>query len=255
MSARDLVRGRSVPPLVATVFGVVVDLRTYRSLAYLFLAFPLGIAYFTVLVTVVSAVAGGFPFTVVLAPLLLLAVHGLAWVERGVVVYVLGVEVRTEDRPLSWLRAAVREPPTARTFARQASALAKAPRTWTRSLLVAAKFPVGIGLFVGLVVLGTVTGVMIAAPLLYDLPGTSMQVLRPVVTVVTPAVERAGVSVGATPTLAVSGTVTEVETLPGALATSAGGVVLGIASLHLLNAVAQASAWVTVALVGCRRPG
>lgn len=245
---------RVLPPPVVAFFGVLLELRTYRSVLYLFLAFPLGVAYFVVLVALLSTMFEAMPLSIVLAPLVLLAVHGLAWVERGLVVYVLGVDVHTEDRPLSWLRSAVRDPPDARTFVRSVGALVVAPRTWTRSLLVAAKFPVGIFVFTALMMLGSVTGTMITAPLLYDLPGVRLSVLRPVVTVVVPAVEQAGVSVGGNPTVAVSGTVTEVETLPGAVATSAAGLLLGVAGLHVLNGAATVSVWVTRALLRCERP-
>jgi hypothetical protein len=254
MPVPDAVSERSLPPVVAAFVGVVVDLDTYRGLLYLALSFPLGISYFVVLVTLGALVAEFWPVGVVLAPLLVVAVHGLAWFERALVVYVLGREVPTEEEPLQWLREAVRDPPGAREFARLGGRLLVAPRTWTRSLLVAAKFPVGIAAFVALVVAGTMTGLRLGAPFLYDVPGTRLQVLRPAVSVVVPAVERAGVSVGGTPALAVTGTLQEVETLPGALATSVVGAVVGVASLHLLYWTALAYGWLTSLLFGVQRP-
>jgi hypothetical protein len=255
MDTADALADRSVPTLVVTTFGVVAEPRTYRNLLYLLLSFPLGTLYFTVLVTVGAVVVGLGPFGVVLAPLLLPVVHGLAWLERAVTEAVLDVEVPTEERPVAWLRRAREDPPGVDSLLAEVKRLALARHTWTRLVYLLAKFPLGVAALVAVSFMGTLSVVLVATPLLYDRPQTSIQVLRPIVQVVVPVVERAGVSVGGTPTLAVSGTVHEVETLPGALMTSVAGVVYGVASLHLFNAAARASGWLASVMVRSERPG
>ena len=255
MAVPDALRGRRVPAPLAASLGVLVAARTYLNLLYLLLAFPLGIAYFTVLVTVGSFALGLGPLGVVVAPLLLPVVHGLALAERALTVRLLGVDVPSDERPVAWLRAAVEEPPSADALWQRTKTLALARHTWTRLAYLLAKFPFGIAAFVLLTVLGSLSVAFLAAPLLYDVPGagTTYQVVRPVVAVVVPVVERAGVSVGGTPTLAVSATPHEVETLPGALVTAFGGAVLGVGSLHVCNAVARAWGWVAAVTLRSER--
>lgn len=68
----------------ATYFGVLGDPHSYRNLLYLVLGLPLGVAYFTVLVTLIS-LAGGMAVTIVGLPLAVLTMYGwceLARVER-----------------------------------------------------------------------------------------------------------------------------------------------------------------------------
>jgi hypothetical protein len=67
---RESTRGRSP---VARFFSVFTDPQTLLNLVYLVLAFPLGIAYFVILVTAISTSAG-LLITIVGAPLFILAV-------------------------------------------------------------------------------------------------------------------------------------------------------------------------------------
>jgi len=57
----------------ARFFSVFTELQTLLNLVYLLLAFPLGIAYFVILVTAISTSAG-LLITIVGAPLFILAV-------------------------------------------------------------------------------------------------------------------------------------------------------------------------------------
>ncbi len=78
--------------VAAQFFGVVVDLRAYASLIYMFLALITGIIYFTWVVTGISLSIGlivliiGFPLFV----LFLLSVRGLAFIEGRLVEAILG---------------------------------------------------------------------------------------------------------------------------------------------------------------------
>jgi hypothetical protein len=97
--------------------------------------------------------------------------------------------------------------------------------------LVLSKFVFGIVSFVALMITVTVSALMIAAPLVYDEPGTTIGFLR--------EWSVAQYSVG--PWV--------VDTLPEALAVAAGGVVFLILALNLLNGLARLHAQYTATLL------
>lgn len=244
------VSGRGPMGALRASLAVVADRRTYLNLLYLLLSFPLGTLYFVVLVVVLAAIVDVGAWTVVALVAFLPAVHGLATVEVVLTERLLGVDVPTPPVSLrERLWTGVVEVRSLRALWRRTRTLVLARHTWTRFVYLLAKFFVGLATFVVVTFLGTLAVVMVATPLLYDDPGTRVQVLRPIVAVVVPIAEQAGVRVGATPTLAVSATPHEVETLPGALATAAAGAVLGVASLHLFNTMARASGWLAVVML------
>ena len=79
-------------------FGVVADPQSYRNIAYLLLAFPLGTLYFVFLVTGLS-LGFGLIITLIGIPILLLVLSGswaLCRFERQVAITLLN-----EDIPLS----------------------------------------------------------------------------------------------------------------------------------------------------------
>ena len=94
--------------------GVVTRPQTWLNLLYLLLAFPLGLAYFIVLVIGVSTGAALAVLIVGLGILLatLAAWRGMATIERGLARGVLGVPIATPpelpaaplERILRWLR-------------------------------------------------------------------------------------------------------------------------------------------------------
>jgi hypothetical protein len=126
-------------------FGVAVDPRTYGSLAYLLLAMPLGILYFTWAVTGVSLSLGlavliiGVPFMV----LFISTVYALSLVEGRIVEVLLGQ--RMPRRP----QVAPRE---GGLWERVKEILAD-PRTWTTLLYMVLMMPLGIVYFTLVVVL------------------------------------------------------------------------------------------------------
>ena len=114
--------------------GVVLRPQTWLNLVYLLAAFPLGLAYFVVLVVGVSIGAALAVLIVGLGILLamLVAWRGMAAIERGAARVLLGVQIaRPVDRrgqpPLErivrWLRD---------------------PVTWKSLVFVALKFPLGV---------------------------------------------------------------------------------------------------------------
>jgi len=205
--------------------------RTYRSLAYLALAFPLGLAYFVGL-TVGGSLGVGLLITVVGVPILIATVAGAT--------VVAGFEARLASRLLGVDASA---PEFVRGFdARDEVALPgdgmvdsikrlfTAPTTWTSVVLVLTKFVFGIASFVALVVTFTLGVVMLAAPFAYEgAPGW-----------VSTAGEAGGYRVGSW----------TVDTLPEAVAVAFAGIVFVFVALNLLNGFAAVQARYTAALLG-----
>ena len=184
---------------VAAFLGVVARPQTYRNLLYLALAFPLGIAYFVVLVTGFS-LGVGLAVTLVGIPVLLATfwlVRALSLVERRLATTLLGVEIPDPA------------PAASESLWDRVVALLTSPVTWLGLVFLLGKFVLGTATFVVLAVLGALTFAFVTAPLYYDLPN-------------------AGVDVG----------VWQVTTLPEALVLSVLGVVLLVVSLHAVNGMA-----------------
>jgi hypothetical protein len=126
-------------------FGVAIDPRTYGALAYMLLALPLGIFYFTWAVTGVSLSAGllvliiGIPFIVVFMG----TVYALSLVEGRLVETLLGQ--RMPRRPT----APSREP----GFVAKVKEILSEPRTWGTLLYMLAMLPIGILYFTAIVTL------------------------------------------------------------------------------------------------------
>ena len=162
--------------LIRKTFGVFFWSQTYLNILYLMLAFPLGIAYFVVLVTGISVGVGtlviwvGVPILV----LVFLVSWGLTGLERE-----LAVRLLRQDIPLVSTPESIRDDPEGapqnltieervfiRMWRRLKNHLAK-PATWTGLLYLFAKFPIGIASFVITTVLFALSFGFIAAPLLY----------------------------------------------------------------------------------------
>jgi len=115
--------------------------RTYRSLLYNFLAFPLGIFYFVVLVTLISTGIGMLPIVVGAG---ILALAGVIWWwmgegERWLATSLLGIAIMPPPSPLD------RPNPT---LWERTRAYLLYGATWKRLAFVLLKFPIGIILFV-----------------------------------------------------------------------------------------------------------
>jgi signal transduction histidine kinase len=140
----------------ARFVGVVTRPQTWLNLLYLLLAFPLGLAYFVVLVVGVSTGAALAVLVVGLGILLatLAAWRGMAAIERGVARAVLGVPIATPadqrgvpplERILRWLRD---------------------PTTWKSLVFVALKFPLGVASFAIVCGAGFFSLVLLFAPII-----------------------------------------------------------------------------------------
>ena len=145
---------------VERLFGPIVSLRTYLRAVHLFAMFPLGIIYFVALVTA-FAVGGALIWTIVGPAVLLATLYLSRWagdIEAWLVRHIAPLELR--------------RPPTAiergLSFRSQVWTRLIDPTTWTGLVYLFAQFPIGIAAFVGLVVIGAVSGSFIAAPLLLE---------------------------------------------------------------------------------------
>lgn len=180
--------------------GVAVDPQTYRNLAYLLLAFPLGIVYFTVFWGGGAAGLATVPILVgvpVLVALLAVATT-LADLESRLAAGLLGADVSA---------GATR--PGDETLGEYVQRIALDPRSYLAVGYLLSKFVIGLVAFVALVTSATLSATLVLAPALYQRPGIAYQF-------------------GAR----------SVETLPVALGLSVTGVLLALVSLHLLNGAA-----------------
>ncbi|WP_256948707.1 sensor domain-containing protein [Halorubrum ezzemoulense] len=208
---------RSPVAALARFVGVPFDAQTYRNLAYLLLAFPLGIAYFTVVTTGLSTGLGllvtfaGVP--IVLATLVVTL--GISSFERRLADHLLDVEVDGDDGGIELAFGSVEEAigTTKRVLT--------APAAWTGLLLVGLKFVYGVVAFTALVTAFAVSATLLAAPALYDAPGVTYT-FGPYV----------------------------VDTLGKAVAGGGLGVLLVLVSLHVTNGVARFGGFLTDALLG-----
>jgi hypothetical protein len=191
--------------------------RTYGNLLYLLLALPLGVAYFVFLSVGLTA---GFGLTLIWIgiPLLALVFAGtwaFAAFERQAAIHLLGAAVP----PMA-------PPPTgeARTAWQRAGDFFANPVTWKGMGFLLLKFPLGVVSFVATVVLLSVSGALVLAPLFWDLEGLSIDTV-----------------------------VFRVDSPGGAWACSLLGVGLIFLSLNLLNALGSVWRGTATLLLGSER--
>ena len=200
-------------------FGVPSRAQTYRNLAYLLLAFPLGLLYFVGLSAGLSA-GLGLAVTLVGIPLLVLTVAaaaGAAGFEAKLATWLLGVEA-TPPAALGELDGSL---DSSEALLDATKRLLTDATTWTGLLLVALKFVFGLVALVAVVTAGALAASLLFAPLLYD---------------------AAGVTYNTGPCV--------LDTLAEALAASGVGVLVTLVSLHVLNGLAKLGGFTTAALLG-----
>lgn len=208
--------GRSLASSVTAAFGVVADAQTYKNLLYLFLAFPLGMIYYVVLV-VGFALGLGLSVLVVGLGILLgtaILLRFIADFERRLANALLGTEIRQPDDVEATDRGIVG---TARAYLQASS-------TWRGLGFVVLKFLIGILSFVLLL---TFVGVAVELLLLPLFPGGVFNV-----------------------TVAGREVAQSFETTTQRAAAVPVGAVLGLLGLHVLNAFAGANASIAASLLG-----
>ena len=143
---------------LAKVFGPVIAPRTYLRALHLLLMFPLGLAYFVGLVMALTV--GGALVWMIVGPVVLIATLYLtrwagdaeAWVVRNVA----QIELRRPPTAIEPGQSAISQLWT-RLIDRN---------TWTGLIYLFVQFPIGLGMFVGLVAMSVLAGTFISAPLL-----------------------------------------------------------------------------------------
>jgi hypothetical protein len=146
---------------ITKFFGAAIHGQTYLNLVYLFLAFPLGIFYFTLLATGFSL---GFGLLILWVGVIILALMFVAWRECAVFERQLAVWLLHEDIPP--MRSIA---PMGMKIWDQIKANLANPVTWKSLAYLLIKLPLGIFTFVVLVTLITLTLVFLAAPVVYPL--------------------------------------------------------------------------------------
>ena len=186
------------------VIGVARRGQSYLNLCYLLAAFPLGVAYFIVLVTGLSA-GVGLAITLIGIPILAAMVVvwvGLGGFERQLTMWWLGAQIGPMAPPAA---------PGATLWRRAMSWLSNRV-TWTSLLYLFAKFPFGLFTFVLITTLIALSAGLIAAPVPF----------------VIQLVSDGSLSSGQMTLLAVSPLLT------------LAGLVLGLTTLHICNGLAWA---------------
>lgn len=204
---------RQVRGPIAELLGVVVEGQTYNNLAYLVLAFPLGLLYFVIL-TVGLSLGMGLALLVIGIPILLAVILGsrpVARFERLLANRLLTVDISppedlTHTNGTLWSRL---------------EAALSARSTWTGMAFLFLKFWIGVFSFVVVVVGLSLTIAFVTAPVHYS-------------------ITEIAVSLGPW----------AIDTLPRALLVVPVGMAIGVISLHLINATAWISGQLARALLG-----
>ncbi len=153
--------------LTGQVFRPVVDPRTYLRALHLFAMFPLGIAYFVSLVALL-AFGGSLIWTFPGALVVLFTIFGSRLVGDLESIIVSRV-AETEIKRPPWRTEGV-EGWRSRLWIRLID-----PTTWTGIVYLFIQFPIGIGVFVSLVVSFAISGSFIASPLIIHFTGDPLE--------------------------------------------------------------------------------
>jgi len=212
--------------LANRIFGVGFRRETYANLAYLLARFPLGIAYFTVLITGLSLGVGLIPMVVGI-PILagVLALGGCI----GVIEAELLGRLRGHDISVTLAD------PTELSGTAYLNAVVTTPRNYLLVAFGFASFAVGILLFVAITAVFCIGFTLAVTPFLYWVPGVGYEgtSLSGTIDVGVLSVDTGSVVGGS------------ISTLPEALAASAVGIVVCLAGMHVVNLTAWLFAGLT----------
>ncbi|WP_193310418.1 sensor domain-containing protein [Halorubrum halophilum] len=212
------------------VFGVPLRRQTYGNLVYLTLQFPLGVAYFTTFISLLT-LSAGLSVVLVGVPLLigtLVLVTGVVSVETVLADTLLSADVDSRSVAIDLSDGVL-------TYAKE---LVLDVGTYVSLAFLLTKLFVGVVSFTLLTFLFSLTGGLLTAPLLYDRPGSYRVFYN---TTLTFAPEVRFVQDLWSITFAPVITLSEwnVDTLAEALIVAAFGLVMLVISLHVLNGVAR----------------
>ena len=162
--------------MIEQAWAILRDHRTYLRIVYLLLAFPLGTAYFILILTGLST-GGGLAVIIVGIGILVLTMEGwllLARFERALTIRLLGAQVA----PFS-LAA-----PAGESWRQRVGRTLTDPMTWKSLAYLLVEFPFGIFSFTLVLVLVTVSLSLVLVPVAYVLqvtfrPQVPVEVFRP----------------------------------------------------------------------------
>ncbi|SES99975.1 Putative sensor [Methanococcoides vulcani] len=202
---------RGMKSMIRDFFGVVTRKQTYLNLTYLLFSFPLGTAYFIFLVTGLS-MGLSLSITLIGIPILLLML--VAWWELA-----------SFERQLAIWLLGINIPPmesrkiTNQKMTEKLKGYIMNPVTWKGLVFLFIKFPLGIFTLIVSFTLIALTITLIAVPFIY---------------------KTAYMDLGSY----------QVDSPGIAIAIMFGGLLLGIISLHIMNALAKLSGIVAYHLLG-----
>lgn len=225
--------------LLRSAVSAPIRPQTYKNLLYLSLAFPLGIAYlvFASVGYTLGATAAIFVVGIPVLALVVLCSLALAGFERRLARFLLGVDL--PDGP--GLEGDTRR--------EQVKAIATDLRTWLSVLYLPTKFFVGTAAFVVIVTVFTTGLAMLFTPFYYDQPGFYIGFVtnRPVELHPALYVGWNNLLVGVETVVTVGSY--RVTTLTESLVVAAGGVILCLFGLAIVNAMAWATGWYTTLML------
>ena len=211
--------------------GVAARRQTYYNLLYLLLTFPLGIAYFTFLVTG-FVTSGVLVFLLVGIPMLfvvLFLVKELSAVERGLATALLDVDIPSSEPPEDARERLVR--------------IAFGLGTWKGVVYLFSKFVLGIVTFVLVVFAIAFTYALVTAPFHYQDATVGIYLAGPIEFVPEFVYQHDGWTIDVVSPMTISiaeGELVSVyaDSMAAALVISGIGLVVGLVTLHLFNGLA-----------------
>lgn len=143
----------------ANHFAILREAQTWKNMAYLLMAFPLGLAYFIISVVGLSTGVGLLIIWIGLFILMALFATwwGLAHFERLLAIHLLGQDIAPMSSPYDQPEG----------IAERVMAHFSNPVTWKSAGFLFLKFPLGLALFVVSVTLLSTIGGLVFAPFLY----------------------------------------------------------------------------------------
>lgn len=152
--------------ILRDIFGVYASGRTYLGLIYLFLMFPIGIIYFTYMVTMISVTAALliFIFGILIGALFLMSNYALSWIHGRFTELMLGIRMPKKPRRLK----------AKGNWKQRIKGLFADPRMYTSLLYMFLMFPLGVIYFTILVTMLALSFALLMTPFtaaLHELTG------------------------------------------------------------------------------------
>jgi|SRR5579884_2216711 len=154
-------RTLSADSAIDRIFGPVIHPQTWMNILYLVASFPLGVAYFVVLVTLFSLGVGLLPIFIGLFVLwfALFVADVFATIDRAAANMMLGAQIPPRTPA----------PPITGSVFEQMMAAARRPGTLRRIVYLFVRFPIGLVSFIFVMVLLPLSVGLLTLPLTYNI--------------------------------------------------------------------------------------